>query len=124
MPGFGVLDPYILVDTHFDQRSRLLRLIPAATNMGKKLAIGVDENTSLVVRGGRATVVGDNGVFVVDLRQARTGAGRTYSVEGVVLHYLRNGDYFDLARWQPESTRLPFEGSGSQTNSSNINRPY
>jgi cyanophycinase-like exopeptidase len=42
MIGFGFVDSTILMDTHFDRRSRLARLIPGIKDCNKKYGIGVD----------------------------------------------------------------------------------
>jgi cyanophycinase-like exopeptidase len=34
------------------------------------MGYGVDENTALVVEGNKATVLGENGVFIIDMQAA------------------------------------------------------
>ena len=89
-----------LVDQHFLQRGRIGRLLAGALELEQSLAFGVDENSALLVRGDRGTVIGETGVVLLDLRRAtRNQGGR--DVSGVRLSYLDSGDSIDLARGKP-----------------------
>ena len=37
---------------------------------GNRIGYGVDENTALVVEGNKGTVLGENGVFIIDMTTA------------------------------------------------------
>ncbi|MBW3139347.1 cyanophycinase [Ferrimonas balearica] len=73
-----------LTDTHFSERGRQLRLAKLARHTETPLAVGVDENTALVVTGPDWEVVGAGGVWVWENRSGFS-------------HYLQPGDQ---ARWQ------------------------
>jgi cyanophycinase len=90
MAGFGFV-PF-LVDTHFDQRGRLGRMVPALVQMRKDFGIGVDESTGFFYEDGRGKVYGRNGVFVVDLRYTRYNTKTYFSIYNVTLSYLTSGD--------------------------------
>lgn len=66
MVGFGFV-PF-LVDTHFDCRGRIGRMIPALFQMRKDFGIGIDESTAFFYEDGRGKVYGKNGVFIIDMR--------------------------------------------------------
>lgn len=99
VPGIGLIDPAILLDTHFDKRGRLGRLLVAMRDTESAIAIGVDEGTSFNIQNKIGEVVGDQGVFILDGTDAvfsSSGADNQFSVENVYLHYLTDGDHFDL----------------------------
>ena len=98
-----------VVDTHFSERDRETRLAMFAHMSGQRLGFGVDEATALMV--GKSTdgkkikmsVVGENGVFIVD-----THPGQLSEYKGVnpesgfskimsgVSHYLNTGTDAEL----------------------------
>lgn len=88
------------LDSHFSQRGREGRLLRLVAVSGMDYGFGVDENTALMVGrtdpSGSTTmgVRGAGGVWVVDLRQARTSgaANAALSVRGARMHYLHAGD--------------------------------
>lgn len=96
--GIGLF-PWGLIDTHFSERGRQARLLRLAARRGVELSFGVDENTALVVTGGRARpdfrVVGRGGVTVLDTTQARRPGKSTREIANVRVHYLTAGDRFD-----------------------------
>ena len=87
-PGLGLL-PGVLVDQHFAERGRIGRLIVALAGDTDSLAIGIDEDTAVVVRDRRFEVIGAGAVYVLD------AAGST-ATTGFALHLLQSGDAFDL----------------------------
>jgi len=99
--GLGLL-PGVVVDQHFDQRSRYGRLLSLVARSPSLLGIGVDEDTAAVVRGARLLeVVGRGCVFVVDAAGAVSDAhlaehGAPMLVSGAVVHTLPQGAQFDL----------------------------
>jgi cyanophycinase len=104
-----------MVDQHFLQRGRVGRLIRAAELSGESLAFGIDENSALIVQGGRGEVVGETGMLFIDLRKARFNDG-DYIVRGARVSYLDDGDAIDLARGKPlpaEDKRRARVGRGS-----------
>ena len=92
----------VVVDQHFDQRSRYGRLMSVIAPSPHLLGIGIDEDTAIVVSGGRDfTVRGAGGVFVVDCTTAVTDAadaraGAPMLVSGATVHTLPAGSTFDL----------------------------
>lgn len=62
--GFGFL-PGVAIDQHFTQRGRQVDLIPVVQRHTKLIGIGIDEATALVVRGGKAEVIGDHAAHFV-----------------------------------------------------------
>lgn len=68
MPGFNMV-PF-LSDTHFDNRGRLGRIIPALIQLKMDLGVGVDESTAFFYDNGKGTAYGKNGVFITDITKA------------------------------------------------------
>ena len=68
-PGLGLLGFQTIVDTHFQQRRRLQRLFVVIAQNTELLGLGIDEDTSLIVRGHVGEVVGAGGVTFVDGRE-------------------------------------------------------
>jgi cyanophycinase len=99
--GLGLLRG-VVVDQHFDQRTRYGRLLSLVARSPSLLGVGVDEDTAAVIRGERVLdVVGSGCVFVVDGSQARSDAhlaehGAPLLVSGAVVHTLPAGARFDL----------------------------
>jgi cyanophycinase len=61
--GLGLLPPSIIVDQHFIMRSRFNRLAGLILKNKAQLGIGVDENTSLLIRDREAQVIGPSQVL-------------------------------------------------------------
>jgi cyanophycinase len=98
MPGIGLLDG-ILTDTHFDERGRFGRLLVGIRDTGASLGLGLDEGTALAIKDNVGTVVGLNGVFLVDASLAEfneKGAEKGFEAKGLVVHYLTEGDQYDF----------------------------
>lgn len=99
--GFGVL-PELIIDQHFSQRERLGRLLSAVGREPGRLGVGIDEDTAIVVRGGRFEVLGSGQVFVLDASRLSPGGrpragGSPFTLTDVVMHMLVEGDRFDIA---------------------------
>ncbi|PWF47834.1 hypothetical protein C7C56_013820 [Massilia glaciei] len=106
-PGGGLgLFPFGPLDSHFSQRGREGRLTRLAADSGMDYGFGVDENTALVVGrpgpdgGTMMGVLGEGGVWVVDLRVASAdgAADGAFSVRGARIHYLHAGDTLHVDR--------------------------
>lgn len=105
-PGMDFL-PGTMIDTHFSQRGRMGRLLTAVAHYPQDVGFGIDENTALVVSGGRCEVLGENSVTVVD------AGGITYTnlpdlaenealaLHGVQVHVLAEGHQYDLEKRAP-----------------------
>ena len=98
--GGGGFFHYGVLDSHFSERGREARLIRTVKESGLDYGFGVDENTALVTTRPDAkgtttfSVVGASGVFIADVRKATASStdGQNYATDGVVAHYLRQGD--------------------------------
>ena len=99
--GLGLL-PGVVVDQHFDQRSRYGRLLSLVARSPSLLGLGIDEDTAAVITGERLLeVVGKGCAFVVDPARVITDAhlaehGAPLLVSGAVVHTLPAGARFDL----------------------------
>ncbi|MGB2810547.1 MAG: cyanophycinase, partial [Mycobacterium sp.] len=93
-PGLGFF-AWGMVDQHFIKRGRLGRLIVGMQASGAKRGFGIDENTALFVEGKRAQVIGEYGVFVLDLEEANVDRSLGL-IESIGFSYADNGDALDL----------------------------
>lgn len=90
--GLGFLADCI-VDQHFLRRSRHNRLLSLLMDHSDLLGLGVDESTALVVKNGRAEVLGDRSVLVLDPSGMTTEGA---SFRNLRLHLLRAGQGIQL----------------------------
>ena len=94
--GLNLL-PQALVDQHFSQRRRLSRLLSAVALRPDLLGIGIDEDTALLIDGGRAIeVIGRSSITLVDGVSMQTNIREVQVQErlemiGVGLHVLPAG---------------------------------
>jgi cyanophycinase len=116
-PGLGLMRD-VIVDQHFAERGRIGRLLGAVAQNPRELGVGIDEDTAIVVRGGRFEVIGSGGVYVVDgsgvthSNIAEAKPQRALSMFDVRLHVLGCGDAFDLTRRRPaDSPDLELAGA-------------
>jgi cyanophycinase len=99
--GLGVLEG-VVVDQHFEQRSRLGRLLSVIAQSPSLIGIGLDEDTCATVYADRSLeVIGRGAITIVDGSSVRTNAyegkaHRPLMVSGVILHSLPAGFWFDL----------------------------
>ena len=111
--GMGFVDG-VLLDQHFLARGRVGRLLVAVlAEPGVDAGIGVDENTALVVEGGRGRVVGASGAVIVDARGAtRDDAGQ--AGRGLRVTLAGDGDAVDLATLavEPGPGKRPLAAAG------------
>ena len=113
--GLGLVEGTI-VDQHFEQRTRLGRLLSAIAQSPSLIGLGLDEDTCAVVHPNRSMeVIGRGSVTVVDGSHMQTDAyrlrgRRPMMVSGAVLHSIPSGYRFDLrarALIQPEAASPP-----------------
>ena len=97
-----------VVDQHFLKRGRVGRLLMALYAMPKVwLGVGIDEDTAAVCRGETIEVLGSSGVLIVDTSSAKATGNLNWSTatglkaQDIVLHYLEEGDSFNLATRAP-----------------------
>ncbi|MFG2899863.1 cyanophycinase [Streptomyces zaomyceticus] len=104
--GFGFLRSG-LVDTHTGAYGREGRALRLASDTGHDRVYALEENTALVVdRPGtnreHVTVLGPNGVAVLDLRAARAhDSANGWSLRRARYSYLTDGDRYDARTWTP-----------------------
>ncbi len=91
--------PTVIVDQHFVARDRLARLTQAVLEHPGLVGVGIDESTAVVVAGAGFEVIGKSSVVVIDARKAKITVkeGEPSSATGVVTHYLKAGDRFELS---------------------------
>jgi len=99
-PGLGLI-PKVLIDMHVGGRGRLPRLLSAVARDPDHLGVGIDENTGILVQGGRFEVLGTGVATVVDAEHATVvhadGDDDPITLFGVRLHLLPAGCIFDFA---------------------------
>ncbi|MFJ9813538.1 cyanophycinase [Streptomyces sp. NPDC101158] len=104
--GFGFLRSG-LVDTHTGAYGREGRALRLAADTGHDRVYALDENTALVVedpgtRREHLTVLGPNGVAVLDLRDARAHTSAAgWTLRGARYTYLTDHDRYDARTWAP-----------------------
>jgi cyanophycinase len=92
----------VVVDQHFEQRTRLGRLLAAIAQSPSLVGLGLDEDTAAIVYANRSMeALGLGSVTVVDGSRMRTDAfrlrgQRPMMVSGAVLHSIPSGYWFDL----------------------------
>lgn len=99
--GLGLLKG-VVVDQHFEQRTRLGRLLAVVAQSPSLIGLGLDEDTAAIVHEDESMeVVGRGAVTIVDGSHVLTDAFQTKGhrpmmVSGVILHSLPSGYRFDL----------------------------
>jgi len=91
--GMGFLPDFCIVDQHFLRRSRENRLLSLMMDHPDHLGLGIDEATALVVKDGRARVIGEHAVMVFDPSAMKTQNG---SFSNLRIHLLRPGQGIEL----------------------------
>lgn len=89
----------ILMDSHFDARSRLGRMLVAIRDNNIDVGIGCDEGTGISITKGLGTVYGPNAVFIVDARSAEFSSAKddNFTVKNIKINYLTQGDQYNFA---------------------------
>ncbi len=105
-PGLGLWRDTV-VDTHFNQRGRVSRLMTVFAHNPQILGIGIDENTAVEVElGARFTVLGENAVMVFNGHVTHSSAPRAsdedvLALTDALVHVLPRGYGFDLQAHRP-----------------------
>jgi cyanophycinase len=108
--------PDAVVDTHFNQRGRVHRILTVFGQNPQVLGVGIDENTAIELEPGRRfTVLGACAVTVFDGRVSHTNAPEQADEEITTLtdarvHVLGTGYGFDLVTKRPihaDGTEIP-----------------
>jgi cyanophycinase len=105
IPGLGLLRG-VLIDQHFAQRGRMMRLLAAVAQNPALFGIGIDEDTAIVVDGAVVSVIGAGSVYLVDghgmtasnVTERQNGALSVYDMR---VHVLNATDMFDLMTRRP-----------------------
>jgi cyanophycinase len=96
-PGLGFVGDDWFVDQHFLVRGRFGRALQAMQAGGYKYGIGVDEDTAVVLQGGKLQVLGYKGALVMDISGSKIDSGLPeFNMAGVKLTYLDSGDAIDV----------------------------
>src|SRR6266513_3509647 len=99
--GLGLVKN-VVVDQHFEQRTRLGRLLAVVAQSPSLIGLGLDEDTAAIISPDETLeVIGRGAVTIVDGSQAVTDAFQTKGhkammVSGAILHSLPSGYRFDL----------------------------
>lgn len=109
-PGMEFLSG-LLIDMHFAERGRIDRLLTAVAMYPQELGLGIDEDTAIVVEGGRFEVVGTGSVTVIDAGGAAmirvpSNGGGLIALSGVRVHVLPAGYAFRLAGRGPVAVEV------------------
>lgn len=105
-PGLGLWRDTV-VDTHFNQRGRVSRLMTVFAHNPQILGIGIDENTAVEVElGVRFTVLGENAVMVFNGHVTHSSAPNAgdedvLALTDALIHVLPKGYGFDLENHRP-----------------------
>ena len=92
--GLGLLPDGVMVDQHFLRRGRQNRLFSVIMEHPDYLGFGIDESTALIVKDGKATVLGDRSVMVFDPSEM-TVHGAAF--RNLRIHVLTAAQSIDLA---------------------------
>ncbi|MGW3864645.1 cyanophycinase [Streptomyces sp. NPDC005047] len=119
--GFGFLRSG-LIDTHTGAYGREGRALRLAADTGHDRVYALDENTALVVdhagtRQEALTVLGPQGIGVIDLRDARSRTAEGgWTLRQARYAYLTDGDRYDPRRWLPLPApgKRPLKARGGQ----------
>lgn len=105
-PGLGYWN-HVLVDTHFNERGRVSRLMVVFAQNPAVLGIGIDENTAVdITMDGQLRVLGKGAVIVFDGRVTHTNAAEAaadeiLAVTDATVHVLAPDYCFDLTAMRP-----------------------
>lgn len=92
--GLGLIN--FAIDTHFDTRGRLGRMIVATRELNMQFGIGIDENTAISISNGIGKVYGQNGVFIVDSTDTTFYQSNYFKADNLYINYLTSGDIYDF----------------------------
>jgi len=93
------------VDQHFVKRGRFGRLIVGAWDAGNEMGYGIDENSAMIVHNDDQSieVVGESGLVVVDLSNAKKTTDFPTAMKDVNISYIEKGDrYF----WESKTYQI------------------
>ena len=96
--GLGLAPEGWFIDQHAFSPGRLAEILVAMRQLGTARGIGIGPDTSAVMVGGEVEVIGDEGILLIDLGEARATRDfpEGFRLEGARLGYLEQGDRFDM----------------------------
>ncbi len=116
----------VLLDTRLESMGRFGRMLVALRDLNPGgLAVGLDEGTGMKIdSAGVATVFGSRSIFVADGQEAYWSAGgssQPFSVQGLKLHVLTQGDTFDFRTKHavPSADKIPIDTPGGTVTETN-----
>jgi cyanophycinase len=113
--GLGFI-PEIIVDQHFHNRNRMVRLVSAIASHPDRIGIGIDEDTcAMFEKDGWMQVLGKGSVTIVDptevthTNEPNVGATEPLTIHNMRMHILSHGDRYHLYQRTalPSTYRIP-----------------
>ncbi|WP_335337711.1 cyanophycinase [Nostoc piscinale] len=104
--GLGFLQG-VLIDSHFEQRGRLGRLLSGLVHQNNMWGLGLDENTAVIVKDNHFKVIGENAVIVIDISETSNSdenlldKGEGLALWGIKLNVLPDGYSFYIENQRP-----------------------
>ena len=96
----------VAVDTHFISRGRFVRLAQVVATNPSCLAMGIEEDTGVIIRNGReAEVVGNGAIVVIDGHTSKhtnishIKQDQAVSIDNLTVHILVKGDRYILPQY-------------------------
>jgi cyanophycinase len=100
--GLGLI-PEVIVDQHFHNRNRMVRLVSAIASHPDRIGIGIDEDTcAMFEKDGWMQVLGKGSVTIVDptevthTNEPNVGATEPLTIHNMRMHILSYGDRYHL----------------------------
>jgi cyanophycinase len=103
--GFGLINN-IIVDTHFNERDRLKRIVQALLENRMSRGIGLDENSAILIDVDNAEVIGSRDVTFINIDNLFTnnmneiGVDELMMGDGINKNIGNKGYKFDLKEWK------------------------
>jgi cyanophycinase len=113
--GLGFI-PEIIVDQHFHNRNRMVRLVSAIASHPDRIGIGIDEDTcAMFEKDGWMQILGKGSVTIVDptevthTNEPNVGATEPLTIHNMRMHILSHGDRYHLYQRTalPSTYRIP-----------------
>jgi cyanophycinase len=113
--GLGFI-PEIIVDQHFHNRNRMVRLVSAIASHPDRIGMGIDEDTcAMFEKDGWMQVLGKGSVTIVDptevthTNEPNVGATEPLTIHNMRMHILSHGDRYHLYQRTalPSTYRIP-----------------
>ena len=113
--GLGLLQG-VIIDSHFDKRGRFSRLAQAVAANPGAIGLGLGEDTGVLVRNGyELEAIGSGAVTILDGRKVRHNniadieEHQPISVEGLIVHILEAGNFFNVKTRMFELAKVNIE---------------